>query len=82
MIKANDGGPAFPCDARFMHDRNEGIPVRDYFAAKVVAGLCANPGGPYQQSNQSGWTLVNCTLDQVAEEAYRLADAMIAARGK
>lgn len=82
MSKINNGGPAFPVPGLQDHEEFNGMPLRDYFAAKVVAGLCANPGGPYQQSNQSGWTLVNCTLDQVAEEAYRLADAMIAARGK
>jgi hypothetical protein len=51
--------------------------TRDEIAAKALQGLCANPGGPFQASDGCGWTLVNCTLEQVAETAYDLADAMM-----
>ena len=83
--KIEDGGPAFPHDEFIIKSRGYGpefgLSKRDHFAGQALQGLCANPGGPFQASSLSGWTLVNCTLDQVAEEAYRLADAMLRARG-
>ena len=45
-----------------------GVSLRDYFAAKVIQGICAS--GP-----DRSWT-----DDMLACEAYRLADAMIKAR--
>ena len=54
--------------------------IRDYFAAKALQGLCANPGGPFQANDMSGWAIVNCDLDDIAIESYKLADAMIRAR--
>ncbi len=58
----------------------QGLTIRDAAAFKALQGLCANPGGPFQASAQCGWMLVNCTHDQVAQEAYFLADAMLRAR--
>ena len=54
--------------------------LRDYFAAKALQGLCANPGGPFQANDMSGWAIVNCELDDIATESYKLADAMLKAR--
>ncbi|HBL4694236.1 TPA: hypothetical protein LRL12_000402 [Citrobacter freundii] len=54
--------------------------LRDYFAAKALQGLCANPGGPFQVNDMSGWAIVNCELDDIAKESYKLADAMLKAR--
>lgn len=80
----NDGGAAFPMLGSVAHNADwqidYGMTLRDYFAAKAMSGLCANPGGPFQSCDQSGWTLVNCTLDQVAGMAYEMADAMLKAR--
>ena len=59
-----------------------GMTLRDYFAGQAVAGLCANPGGPYQANSMSGWAIVNCGVSDVAIEAYRVADAMLAERVK
>ena len=44
--------------------------LRDYFAAKAVQGICAS--GPSED-----WT-----NDQLAAEAYELADAMLKERDK
>lgn len=57
-----------------------GMTLRDYFAAKALQGLCANPGGPFQVNDMSGWAIVNCELDDIAKESYKLADAMLKAR--
>lgn len=45
-----------------------GMTLRDYFAAKAMQGLCANDG----YNNHSPATIAN--------EAYGMADAMLAAR--
>jgi len=62
--------PAFPIiGARADHQFN-GMTMRDYFAAKALQGLC---------SHHDTWGL--CTEEKIAETAYALADAMLAARG-
>lgn len=55
-----------------------GMSLRDYFAGQALAGLCANPGGPFQSSERSGWEMVNCMPGDLANECYRLADALMA----
>lgn len=75
----NTGGSAFPCDLT-MYDQEivnqfQGMTLRDYFAAKAMQGLLANPklqdqilkeGGAF-----GGW---------VEHSAYGWADAMLKAR--
>ena len=72
--------PAFPRDERYLG--HNGMSLRDWFAGQALAGLCANPGGPYQANDLSGWGLVNCGTDDIGGEAYRIADAMLAERSK
>lgn len=57
-----------------------GMTLRDFFAAKAMQGLLANPGGAIQQNGMSGWGWCNCTVDDVAEFAWHIADAMLRAR--
>jgi len=82
----NNGGCAFP--AQHSIDGNwtkeplaefRGMTLRDYFAAKVLQGLCAN-NSVFAASPDCGWLLVNCTQDQLADTSYELADAMLKAR--
>ena len=54
--------------------------LRDEFAMAALQGLLANSGGPIQSSPMSGWTYCNCGPADVAREAYKLADEMMAAR--
>lgn len=49
---------------------NLGMSLRDYFASKAMAGICAHP---------DTWGLL---AKGIAESAYELADAMLAARGE
>lgn len=70
--------PAFP--RSYVADGHNGMLLRDWFASQALAGLCANPGGPFQACAQSGWTIVNCTSHDIARQAYELADAMFAER--
>ncbi len=71
---------AFPGekDARFgqSNDVNEGMTLRDYFAAKALSGLMddgwQNDGNPFGQDK----------ANRTAKIAYDFADAMLAERAK
>lgn len=73
MSKIEDGGPAFPVVVQLSDNhlvrREEGMTLRDYFAAKALQGMLANQH-PYQASDEH----------MFARDAYTLADAMIRAR--
>ena len=78
MDKINDGGPAFPNDAAALRKEQEGMRLRDYFAAAAMQGMLAD-----SQTRES------CPEYQVekwtrsfARVCYCFADAMIAAREK
>jgi hypothetical protein len=80
------GGPAFPTtkdygkgfDTTF---ESPGISIRDYFAAKIMQGFCANPA-VFAENPVNGWSLVNSTPMGLAEYALTLADAMMIQRGE
>lgn len=79
-MSRGDGGPAFPmpiagCNDGGVYNTMQqsggeygGMTLRDYFAAKVIQGISSvtgvDFGGP----------------DEVARIAYKMADAMLAAR--
>lgn len=85
-MNKNDGGPAFPCEDLIRRDdqgklhgyeiSSPGMTLRDYFAGKVLAGELAaedmGEGALMKRSKE------NAKL--MAERAYQMADAMIAAR--
>ncbi|MFA8336363.1 hypothetical protein [Burkholderia cenocepacia] len=78
MDEINDGGPAFP----FVEPSTEcnvanGMTLRDYFAAKAMAGMLAYPGCESRGSHHN-----NNTPDGVATMAYEYADSMLRARGE
>ena len=67
MSYISDGGSAFPIETA-EEPMDYGMSLRDYFAAKVLMGISANPEFiAYQPSS-------------VAELAYEAADAMLKAR--
>lgn len=52
-----------------------GMTLRDYFAAKAITGLTS-------ATNQDGtWTAIGCA-EEIALEAYSIADAMLTQRNK
>ena len=78
-MNTEDGGPAFPMHTPDWHEQqNEagyngcdftmGMSLRDYFAAKYIAGYMAHPGIGF------------ASRDEAAQEAYLMADALLAAR--
>jgi len=74
-MSKDNGRPAFPTSWPFDKDVNhdEGMTLRDYFAAKAMQGLIAD--GALQHN--PGVRVVS-----LAELAYKQADAMLAERGK
>lgn len=56
---------AFPRE--YTSGGNDGMSLRDWFAGQAAGGLCAHPHGP------PSW-------DNIARDAYTVADAMLAAR--
>lgn len=48
---------------------NDGMSLLDYFAGQALAGFCAHPNG------------LEWPFDEMASDAYRIARAMLAARG-
>lgn len=79
MSKEDNGGPAFPqTQALDLEGPNGlvsgsdvgegGMTLRDYFAARSIAGI--NPGKLYGDD----------AIQSIAEQSYKLADAMLKAR--
>lgn len=82
MSKENNGGPAFPredyqangYERGFERLGQEGMSLRDYFAAKAASAL--EPPKDYVGAQE--------TADNYAKwarKAYRMADALLKARG-
>lgn len=76
-MSKEDGGPAFPHEVpedpngHWSRHSVPGMSLRDYFAAAALTGLLS------AQADQSGITPLDISTD-----AFRIADAMLAARSK
>lgn len=97
MSEKNTGGPAFPVQQEMVSERvndvivnqlrgESGMTLRDYFAAKALQGLLAEPTQPgstwFANTLTSDFTSNKETIkgERIAVAAYRLADAMLKAR--
>lgn len=69
MSEPKDGGPAFPGGHGCASGPTVGMSLRDYFAAKALQGFASTKAFPGDN-----------TIPRYAEDAYKLADAMIEAR--
>ena len=75
MSTTNTGGPAFPTPRYERGDMYSlGMTLRDYFAAKALQGLLADP------EPLDLWDGDKTIADTYAREAYVYADAMLRAR--
>lgn len=75
MSKIKDGGPAFPglhpsAECKYA---DQGMTLRDYFAAKAMASLIAS-------DRYTGVVGVNRYEFNTAQLSYAMADAMLEAR--
>jgi hypothetical protein len=69
MGNTNTGGPAFPHIAQNYSDvRQDGMTLRDYFAAKAMQAIVSHP-------NTGGMT-----YEDISDRAWVQADAMLKAR--
>lgn len=79
-----DGGNAFPVGGG--DQRNAGMTMRDYFAAKALQGLMSNSEGVHAGAEPLGSWLVNSSSatapDWLAARVYAVADAMLKERSK
>jgi hypothetical protein len=71
MSEHDNGGPAFPRDTGYT--ANDGMPLRDYFAAKAMAALIVEGAGHNSNPAQ---------IDPMVATAYQWADAMLKERAK
>jgi hypothetical protein len=69
-MTTNTGGPAFPTSNGGSPD--DGMALRDYFAAKAMQGLIASPRGTPDGRDGTDHYYAKC--------AYIMADAMLKAR--
>ena len=69
-MTTNTGGPAFPTTKPLEHwgDPNQGMTLRDYFAAKAMAALVVV------------YTDDKAIVDEYSQRAYAIAAAMLKAR--
>ncbi len=72
------GGAAFPVPATELHGTDTGMSLRDFFAAKAMSADLSN-------SDESlagyGSQFTDAQLESFAAFYYRMADAMLKARG-
>jgi len=75
---ANTGGSAFPSHGSMGEVVQEGMTLRDYFAAKAMEGMLAHNTRyrPREQDKHMHWH------EALANEAHEIADAMLAERSK
>ena len=76
MSNTNTGGPAFPCHPGIENPIYDGMFLRDYFAAKVIQGICANPDDIHVPEDET----YDQYVDEISRSAYKIADAMLEAR--
>ena len=70
MSNTNTGGPAYPSPRwEGWGSPQEGMTLRDYFAAKALQSILAREDGKF-----------TTTLEYVGGKAYQYADAMLKAR--
>ena len=87
-MSEKNGGPAFPCmEQAWLVDQSgnsppvsvpsqcNGMSLRDYFAAKAMEGVVFELTRSINRATFSeGWD------DKIAQQSYRVADAMLRAR--
>ena len=76
MIETKDGGNAFPLKGPLLTSDSLGMSLRDYFAAKALAGMDLTAED--NMGSGSFWY----SASRLAKRAYSIADAMLAERDR
>lgn len=71
-MSKDNGGPAFPVPATEYHGMDEGMTLRDYFAAKAMQAMISNPSIIDNDSDGA--------VNYAASASYKFSDAMLKAR--
>lgn len=71
---ADNSTPAFPSNGTMGEICQEGMTLRQYYAAKAMQGMMVSGWMPSQFADWS-----RSRHEMIAEEAFKIADAMIAA---
>ena len=69
------GGSAYPHENHLSH---RGMSLRDYFAAKAMQGMAANPDDSHENYDLS----YDDYVKEIARCSYKMADAMLEQRNK
>ena len=69
------GGPAFPHIDSGLGRFEEGMTLRDYFAASVIHGLIPQYREMFMDNTLDDW--VGDAIPSLAQDAYMIADAML-----
>lgn len=76
MSKAENGGTAFPTNGW-----QDGMTLRDYFAAKAMAAMYT-ASFEWEPTGQAREPYHMAIMEEMALDAYGIADAMLKARGE
>jgi hypothetical protein len=81
MSTKDDGGPAFPTDVDNYAGkyRGQGLSLRDHFAAKAIDAVYPKFRKMFEQENEDMLDWENY-FEDIAQESYAIADAMLEAR--
>ncbi|MFJ1364569.1 hypothetical protein [Klebsiella aerogenes] len=71
-MSKDNGGPALPVPATEYHGMDEGMTLRDYFAAKAMQAMISNQS--IIDSDSDG------AVNFAASASYKFSDAMLKAR--
>jgi hypothetical protein len=83
MNQKNNGGAAFPLKEALTSD-NEGMTLRDYFAAKIAAAqsVATSADTSYMMPDYAYPDGEQTVAQKIAANAYAVADALLAERAK
>ena len=73
------GGPAFPAPAGVAHITEQGMTLRDYFAAKAMNGILETAIDWFPTGKEADSASLEIFKD-LARDSYAIADAMLKAR--
>lgn len=82
MVTETNNPPAFPRSYTEMNSSQQGMSLRDYFAAKALAAFIVNEGPVQKWGAEYSSVTHESGYASDAERAYRYADAMLAEREK